>query len=106
MDIVLTLLEGHTLYAKLSKYEFGMAEILYLVYAIGQEGVKVHMENILSILDWPSPKTLTELRGFIGLCAYYQKFVNGFSKLSSTLTDLTKKGAFSSSEEAEKYSKK
>ena len=48
-----------------------MTEIIYLGYLIGQEEVKVRMENIISILDWTSPKNLTELRGLIGLCTYY-----------------------------------
>ena len=55
----------------------------------------MHMENIRAILEWPSPKNITELRGFIGICTYYGKFVKEFSKLTSPLTDLTKKDAFS-----------
>ena len=38
---------------------------------------------------------MTELRGFVGICIYYRKFVKGFSQLAAPLTDLTKKGAFS-----------
>ena len=72
-----------------------MFEILYLGYVTGHEGLKVKMEKILAILDWPSPKNLTELRGFIGLCTYYRKYVKGFSKVSSLLTNITNKGAFS-----------
>lgn len=30
-----------------------------------------------------TPKTLTELRGFLGNCSYYQRFVKGFSQLSA-----------------------
>ena len=60
------------------------------------------MEKIRAILEWPSPKNITELRGFIGICTYYRKFVKGFSKLTSPLTDLTKKDAFKWDEEAEK----
>jgi hypothetical protein len=52
-------------------------------------------------MEWPTPKTLTELRGFLGMCTYYRKFVKGFSQLCAPLTDLTKKGAFKWSEEAQ-----
>ena len=75
----------------MSKCEFGMKEILYLGNIIGQDGVKVHMENIRAIIEWPSPKNITEVRGFIGICTYYRKFVKGFSKLTYKLTDLNKK---------------
>jgi hypothetical protein len=40
------------------------------------------------------------LRGFLGICTYYRKFVKGFSQLCAPLIDLTKKGAFKRSEEA------
>jgi hypothetical protein len=52
-------------------------------------------------MEWPTPKTLTELRGFLGICTYYKKFVKGFSQLCAPLIDLTKKGAFKWSEEAQ-----
>jgi hypothetical protein len=52
-------------------------------------------------MEWPTPKTLTKLRGFLGMCTYYRKFVKGFSQLCAPLTDLTKKGAFKWSEEAQ-----
>jgi hypothetical protein len=54
----------------------------------------VHQEKIRAILDWPTPKNVTELRSFFGLCNYYRRFVRGFSQLGEPLTDLTKHGAF------------
>ena len=52
-------------------------------------------------MEWPTPKTLTQLRGFLGMCTYYTKFVKGFSQLCAPFTDLTKKGAFKWDEEAQ-----
>jgi hypothetical protein len=52
-------------------------------------------------VEWPTPKTLTKLKGFLGICTYYRNFVKGFSQLCAHLTDLTKKGAFKWSEEAQ-----
>jgi hypothetical protein len=54
----------------------------------------VHQEKIRAIMDWPTPKNVTELRSFFGLCIYYRWFVRGFSQLGAPLTDLTKHGAF------------
>ena len=65
--------------------------------------MKVDLEKIKAIIEWPRPKNLTELRGFIGICTYYRKFVKGFSQLTSPLTDLTKKYYFQWHEGAEKY---
>jgi hypothetical protein len=52
-------------------------------------------------VDWPTPKNLTELRGFFGLCSYYRRFVKGFSQLGAPLIDLTKKGAFHWTEDSQ-----
>ena len=68
--------------------------MFYLGHIIGVDGVRVHEEKICAIRDWPEPKNVTELRGFVGICTYYRKFVKGFSQLAAPLTDLTKKGAF------------
>jgi ribonuclease HI len=78
-----------------------MTEILYLGHVVSQYGVQVHQEKIQAILDWPPSKSLSELRGFFGLCSYYRRFVKGFSQLSAPLTDLTKKGAFQWNKEAQ-----
>ena len=59
-------------YANMSKCKFGMTELLYLGHVIRQEGLKVHQEKIEAILGWPSPRNITELRSFIGLCNYYR----------------------------------
>jgi hypothetical protein len=61
---------------------------------IGIKGVHVHQEKIQSILDWPTPRSVTELQGFFELCSYYRRIVKGFSQLGVPLTDLNKKGAF------------
>jgi hypothetical protein len=71
-----------------------MTKILYLVHVINVQGLQVHQENIQAILDWSTPRSLIELRGFFGMCNYYKRFVKGFSHLGASLTDLTKKGAF------------
>ena len=102
IDEVLSIVDKNSLYAKLSKCEFGMEEILYLGHKISAQGVRVDEEKIEAIRSWPRPKTLTQLRGFLGLCSYYRRFVKGFSKLTASLTNLTKKGAFSWNEEAQR----
>jgi hypothetical protein len=102
LDEILGIMEEKSLYAKESKCEFGLTEVLYLGHIIGAKGYRVHQEKIQAILDWPTPKIITELRGFLGICCYYRRFVKGFSQLCASLIDLTKKGAFKWSMEAQK----
>jgi hypothetical protein len=79
LEEVLGIMQAQSLYAKESKCEFGMRELLYLGHIIRERGVQVNQEKIRAILDWPTPKNLTELKGFFGLCSYYRRFVRGFS---------------------------
>ena len=92
---MLCILQEQQFYAKLSKCEFGLTEMLYLGHIIGVDKVRVHEEKIRAIRDWPEPRTVTKLRGFIGICTYYRKFVKSFLQLVAPLTNLTRKGAFS-----------
>ena len=94
LDEVLRILEEQSLYAKMSKCEFRMKEMFYLGHIISAEGIHVHLEKIRAILDWPTPKNVTKLKGFLGLSTYYRRYVKGFSRFAAPLTDLTKKGAF------------
>jgi uncharacterized membrane protein len=44
-----------------------------------------------AVKDWPRPKYVTEVRGFLGLAEYYRRFINQFATLATPLTYLTKK---------------
>jgi hypothetical protein len=99
LDEVLNNMKAQSLYAKESKCEFDMTELLYLGHIISTQGVQVHQEKIMAILDWPMPRNVIELRSFFGLCSYYRQFVRGFSQLGALLMDLTKHGAFIWTEE-------
>ena len=46
-----------------------------------------------AVLAWEQPKTVTEVRSFLGLAGYYRRFIEGFSKIAMPLTKLTRKEA-------------
>lgn len=51
----------------------------------------VDPQKIEAVLKWEQPTNIAEVRSFLGLASYYQRFVQGFSKLALPLTNLTKK---------------
>ena len=76
--MVLSILEKESLYAKESKCDFGLTKLLYLGHIINAHGVRVYLENIRAIVDWPTPMNLTQLKGFFGLYEFYRRFDKGF----------------------------
>ena len=89
---ILQRLREARLFAKLSKCEFHTKETEYLGYVVTPDGVKIDPERVRTILEWPIPKTVRDIRIFIGFMNYYRRFIQSFSKLATPLNKLTQKG--------------
>ncbi|KAJ3685218.1 hypothetical protein LUZ61_014382 [Rhynchospora tenuis] len=98
---VFELLQKHQLYAKRSKCAFRVKEIEYLGHIISFEGVATDPRKVEAMTNWPRPKNVRELRGFLGLIGYYRRFIRNYGVISRPLTDQLKKNSFGWSEEAE-----
>lgn len=72
---VLQRLQDHGLRLQKTKCKFMLAEVEYLGYKIGKEGVKPTESKAKAIKDAPAPKDVSELRTFIGLVNYYARFL-------------------------------
>ncbi|GKB22727.1 putative reverse transcriptase domain-containing protein [Tanacetum coccineum] len=88
---ILELLKKEELYAKFSKCEFWLPKVQFLRYVIDSQGIHIDPAKIKSIKDWASPKMPTEICQFLGLVGYYQRFIEGFSKIAKPMTKLTQK---------------
>jgi hypothetical protein len=88
---VLQRLQDCQLYAKLSKCELWISEVLFLGHIINREGLAVDPKKVTTILDWKAPKDVRGIKSFIGMADYYQCFIEGFSKIARPMTSLLAK---------------
>ncbi|KAK5842911.1 hypothetical protein PVK06_005330 [Gossypium arboreum] len=89
---VLQVLREKELYAKFSKCEFWLREVTFLGHVVSAEGIRVDPRKIEAILEWKPPRSVSEIRSFLGLAGYYRRFVEGFSVMAAPLTKLIRKG--------------
>ncbi|XP_071923075.1 uncharacterized protein [Coffea arabica] len=94
LRLVLTVLKENQLFAKRSKCSFAHTRIDYLGHTISEEGVSIDSSKIDSVVTWPTPKSVKDLRGFLGLTGYYRRFIKDYGILCKPLTDLLRKHAF------------
>jgi len=86
LRIVLQVLKEKQLFAKLSKCEFWLREVSFLGHVISKGGIAVDPSKVDAVMQWESPKSVFEVRSFLGLAGYYQRFIEGFSKFALPLT--------------------
>jgi hypothetical protein len=94
LESILQVLQQNTLYVKLSKCAFGVEEIEYLGHVVSGRGVAMETTKVEAVNNWPTPKNLKQLRGFLGLTGYYRRFIKSYAKIAAPLTDLLRKDAF------------
>ncbi|GBG79461.1 hypothetical protein CBR_g29607 [Chara braunii] len=65
-----------------------LSELEYLGHFVTPEGMSPLSDKIQAIQKWPGPRNVTDVRSFLGLAGYYQRFIKGYSKIAAHLTKL------------------
>jgi hypothetical protein len=81
----------HNLFLKLEKCAFAKEKMDYLGFIISQGQLAMDPAKIEGLLDWPEPRTVRQLRSFLGFGNFYRKFIRGCSDLAKPLNNLLKK---------------
>eukprot|EP00253_Pinus_taeda_P019290 PITA_19290 len=86
---VLDVLKKNQLFLKMSKCEFGKTFLVYLGQIVGGGALRIDPAKIEAIVKWPTPKSITEVRSFLGATQYWRKFISNFSSIATRMHAVT-----------------
>ena len=88
---VLERLQKHQLAIAPDKCEWHRSRVNFLGYIISPKGVEIDQEKIRTVVAWKAPDSVKGVQSFLGFPNFYRRFIEGYSKPTRPLTDLTKK---------------
>lgn len=91
VEIVLQTLRANQLYIKNTKSSWFQPEVEFLGHRIGRDGVSMDDGKVQAILNWPAPRTVADVRSFLGLAGFYRHYIHHYSHTADPLTELLKK---------------
>jgi len=89
MEEVLRRLEENDLYVKPEKWIWKVRKIGFLGVVIGPNRIEMEKEKVNSILSWPEPKNVRDVRKFLGLTNYHRRFIKNFAQVAIFINMLT-----------------
>ena len=86
---VLDVLKKNQLFLKMSKCEFGNTSLVYLGHIVGGDTLRIDPSKVEAIVNLPTPKSIIEVRNFLGAAQYWRKFISNFSAIAAPMHAVT-----------------
>ncbi|UYV70710.1 hypothetical protein LAZ67_8000342, partial [Cordylochernes scorpioides] len=91
LQLVLNCLKKAGLCLNSKKCKFGAKTITVLGHEVSENGIRPDQEKIRAVRDFATPRSLKEVRSFLGLSSYYRRFIPNYAHVAQPLNDLLKK---------------
>ena len=91
LETVLGRLQQAGLKLEPSKCSLLHKSVEFLGHVVIEGKIGVNPAKIRDVVEWPNPNSVKEVRGFVGLCSYYRRFVKDFDKIATPLSSLSEK---------------
>ena len=92
LELVLDRFRQANLKLKATKCKLFQERVRFVGHLVSKNGLEVDPVKVACIVNWPFPRTISELRGFLGLCSYDRSFCPGFASVADPLTECLRKG--------------
>ena len=78
-------LEKAGLKLKPKKCKFFKTKITYLGHIVSAKGIETDPKKIKAVKKWTVPKTVTDVRSFLGFTNHYRRFIKGYANVARPL---------------------
>ncbi|XP_051133104.1 uncharacterized mitochondrial protein AtMg00860-like [Andrographis paniculata] len=93
LRLVFQALRENELYVKLEKCSVVHTKVIFLGHKVKHGKILMDAKKVRFNVEWEPLKNVSELRSFLGLVNYYQRFIVGYSARATLLTNFLKKNA-------------
>ena len=93
VEIMLNKLVDARLKVNIEKCEFCCSSVTYLEFLLDQDGLRPDPDRVTALLNYPTPTNLRQLRGFLGIVNWYERFIKHCTDLKVPLLKLLRKKA-------------
>lgn len=91
VKVILQRLREHGLQLDIAKCSFKTTQVTYLGLIVSTKGICMDPKNVACVQEWPIPRCVRDVQGFLGFANFYRRFIPEFSRLATPLINLTKK---------------